>query len=555
MIDKTHGPGQSYPVTQKPIFQQSKPDKKTDPGTITRDTYHASTQKTNQYVIIPPKELAEKGKSGIYKVVERDLKKHKVSIDQHLPLIGGYTANIDEKTRQKLIEAGYYVFVDEEKNWLPRKPWEKPPTDDVSGVEKAPDKAEESTALKERAKLTRPRFDTPLTRKYTGKNSTIAIIDTGIYPHPDFIQPENRILEFVDFVNGKKVPYDDNGHGTHVAGDAAGSGKMSNGLYKGPAPDAKIVALKALAGKGGGKTSDIIKAITWCIQNKDKYNIRVINMSLGHTAQADYQNDPVNQAVKKAYESGIVVVSAAGNEGPDPKTIACPGDSPYAITVGAVDDMNTPDPGDDIITDFSSRGPTAGGLTKPDLVAPGEAIISTMVPGSDSEKNARRYTNIKETMKWMYKMPDEALMRIPRQSLKLIGLADSTIQRWQSSPEQARKEIKRIFNATQSLPMEKEAYVGMPGTSMAAPIVAGVVAQMLEANPDLTPGQVSQILKMTANKLPGDLPPSIQGMGMVDPHEAIQKALDVKNGKLCLIPPKIKWHEEKSEPEKKIKKV
>lgn len=511
------------------------------------DTFVPSNTSHQQYVILPPTKMTEGG-GNIFKVVENQLDTYKVKVEDKLPLIGGYVAKLDEKTKENLTKAGYYVFVDEHKNLLPSDPALRSLTEKVEAGELKPG---EDLGLKERPKLEGPRFDTPLTRQYQGEGIGIAVIDTGIYPHPDLITPNNRIVAFVDFVNGKKVPYDDGGHGTHVAGDAAGNGMMSEGLFRGPAPKANLIGLKALAGKGGGKTSDVIKSIEWCIQNKDKYNIRIINMSLGHTAKKDYWNDPSNQAVKKAYEAGIIVVAAAGNEGPEPGTVASPGDSPHAISVGAVDDNNTPCPLDDKITRFSSRGPTTGGLMKPDLVAPGEAIISTMSPGTESLRSGQ----IVETLKWLSEMPDEALVRVPAENLRLYGFAESTIERWKSSPTQARREIKRIHDASIRTPVVDNTYVGKPGTSMATPIVSGVIAQMLSANPDLKPYEVAEILKMTADPLK-EVKPEDQGSGMVDPHEAIEKALMVKNGELEIIPPKIEWgpgSEASQKPEKALR--
>jgi subtilisin family serine protease len=500
---------------------------------LAQDTFKPMTADNSQYIILPPKEMAHK---SLFKAVESHLEGFHVKVEEKLPIIGGYLANLDENKKADLTKAGYMVFEDREENWIPG-PMDNPP---VKEGEKA--KEDESVQLIERPKLTEPRFDTPLTRQYQGEGITIAVIDTGIYPHPDLATPgeKNRIIDFVDFVNGKKLPYDDGGHGTHVAGDAAGNGFLSDGLHKGPAPKANLIGLKALKGQGGGQTSDVVKAIQWCIQNKEKHNIRIINMSLGHTAQEDYQNDPTNLAVKKAYEAGIVVVASAGNNGPAEKSIKSPGDSPHSITVGAADDNNTPrDPSDDKVTDFSSRGPTAGGLAKPDIIAPGEAIIAPFSPGTES--GARRSSNLFETLKWLNTMPDEALTQIPAETLRLYGLADTTIEKWMTSPTNARKEMKRIFRAVQKTPMVDEAYVGKPGTSMAAPIVSGIVAQMLQANPNLTPGEVAQILKMTADKLPGEVPYGHQGHGMVDPHEAIQIALDVKEGNLEILPPQIQW--------------
>jgi subtilisin family serine protease len=137
-------------------------------------------------------------------------------------------------------------------------------------------------------------------------------------------------------------------------------------------------------------------------------------------------------------------------------------------------------------------------------------------------------------------MPDEALVRVPDESLRLLGLADTTIDKWKSDPKMARREIKRLFNATLSLPLVDKTYTGMPGTSMASPYVAGVVAQMISANPDLKPYEVAEILKTTADKI-GGYKPEDQGQGMVDPNEAIEKALLVKEGKLQIAEPVIQW--------------
>lgn len=540
MIERTDGIRESSRLYSGSAIQgktgparKEKTETRTEPG----ETFVKDSDKGNRYLIIPPN---IKQKAGIFKAAERELKKMDVEVQEKLPVIGGYVADLDESRKNMLEDAGYIIFSDEKKCFLPRSPYEEPKAE----MEKAGrgSKTVQTAPLEERPPLQGPRFDTPLCRQYNGKGVTIAVIDTGIHPHPDFNNPQNRIRAFVDFVNGIKVPYDDDGHGTHVAGDAAGNGCMSGGKYAGTAPAADIAALKVLGKNGEGSTSAIVKAIQWCIKNKKKHNIRVINMSLGDTAQKDYWNDPINQAVKKAYEAGLVVVAAAGNEGPDAETVGTPGDSPYAISIGAVDDRNTPDPSDDFITEFSSRGPTPGGLQKPDMVAPGEAIIAPMAPNTASETDSRESTKLMETLKWLNSLPDNTLAKVPPETLKMLDLSDETIQRWQKSPKQARKEIKRIFRNLESSRMYDDAYLAMPGTSMATPIAAGVVAKMLEANPDLTPGQVAEILRSTADKLPGNVPREDQGSGMVDPEEAIQKALDVKDGKLFVMEPIIEDH-------------
>lgn len=216
----------------------------------------------------------------------------------------------------------------------------------------------------------------PHEQGYDGEGITVAVIDTGVAPHDDLIKPNNRIIDFMDFVNNKEKPYDDNGHGTHVAGIIAGNGYSSRGKYVGIAPKSNILAIKALDENGGGSTSDIIAALSYCIEMKDKYNIKIINLSLGTPANHSPDKDPLVKAVEKCVEAGIIVVTAAGNSGPSAKTILSPGISKEVITVGAVDDKRTIDPSDDTIAPFSSRGPTPDGTQKPDLVAPGVNINS-----------------------------------------------------------------------------------------------------------------------------------------------------------------------------------
>lgn len=484
------------------------------------DTYAGVVEGTNErqnpYIVVP-KDLATRAKTPSQ--VVHDLNRLNVPVNSEIPLINGYTVVMNEEERRRLEQAGYSVMPDLSDKFLLPSPWERKPEGETTG----PVAAEPAPPTTPRAPMTAPRYMSPLTQQFTGRGVGIAVIDTGIYPHPDFNFPHSRVVAFQDFVNGSTLAYDDNGHGTHTAGDAAGNGFLSGGVHRGPAPEANLIGVKVLDKNGNGTTSNILKGINWAVENKEQYNIRVINLSLGSSQRwAHRKQDPIQQAVEKAVDAGIVVVVAAGNEGPYPGTISAPGDNPRVITVGAVDDRNTPDPSDDRIPAFSSRGKSE--TMKPDLVAPGEGIIGPNAPGTVTEATARKYGQVQKTLTWLEGMADAELVHVPEDTLRLIGLNQSSIQRFKNSPETARSEVNRLIETTNRLPLIESNYIGMPGTSMAAPIVAGVVAQMLEANPHLTPDEVKSLLRESATNLAG-YGADAQGAGVVNPDLALELAL------------------------------
>lgn len=290
----------------------------------------------------------------------------------------------------------------------------------------------------------------------TGKGIGIAVLDTGIYNHPNL---NGRIVGFADLINNRQNTYDDNGHGTHVAGCAAAAG----GKYRGPAPEANVVGVKVLNKTGSGSLSTVIQGIQWCIYNKENLNIRILNLSLGSESNQSYQDDPVCQAVAKAWDAGLLVCVAAGNSGPQPRTVNSPGISPVILTVGALNDRGTVETGDDRMAEFSSRGPTLDGITKPDVIAPGVNIISLRSPGSFIDKQNRN---------------------------------------------------SRV----------DQDHTSLSGTSMATPICAGMAAQLLQKNPQLTPEELKTLLMDTAIPLPG-YNNNDQGAGMAHTGRAL-KAMD-----------------------------
>jgi serine protease AprX len=320
---------------------------------------------------------------------------------------------------------------------------------------------------------------------YTGAGVTIAVIDSGIATwHDDLtnnsatVYPygNQRVAKFVDFVNGRTTPYDDNGHGTHVAGTIAGNGYDSNGEKSGMAPGASLVALKVLDANGRGTISQMIAAMNWVAANYQTYNIRVVNMSVGARILESFWSDPLTLAAKALTDRGITVVTAAGNFGKNSAGalqyggITAPGNAPWVLTVGASSTMGTLTRADDTMADYSSSGPTAiDFIAKPDLVAPGTGTISLASPGS-----------------YLYTTNAQFLM--DGRTVQLV-----------------------------------KPYLALSGTSMATPVVSGTIALMLQANPALTPNLIKAILQYTAQVYPG-YSPLREGAGFLNTLGAVKLA-------------------------------
>ncbi len=316
---------------------------------------------------------------------------------------------------------------------------------------------------------------------FDGAGIGVAIIDSGVTRAHDDLGG-NQVVHFVDFAGTRTRPYDGYGHGTHVAGIIAGSGHDSGGARRGIASGAHLVVLKTLDDRGEGYISDAIAAMDYAVEQRAAYNIRVINLSVAAGVYESYKTDPLTLAAGRAVDAGIVVVTAAGNEGRNTKGqvqsggITAPGNAPWVLTVGAASHNGTVDPADDTIAPFSSLGPSSiDRVAKPDLVAPGVGIESLADAGST------------------------------------LFMARVNARVWGTVP-------------TRTAP-----YLSLSGTSMAAPVVSGTVALMLEANPALTPQAIKAILLRSAERNP-TLGPMAQGAGFLNTRAAVELAWTLAEG-------------------------
>jgi serine protease AprX len=291
---------------------------------------------------------------------------------------------------------------------------------------------------------------------WTGKGVGVAVLDTGIQGDlPDFRTSEtdatSRVVASAVVNPGAENQGDSFGHGTHIAGLIAGNGfnrptgDPLQGKYAGIAPDANLISVKVSDENGGATLMDVIDGLQWVVDHKDRYNIRVANLSLKSSVAESYKTDPLDAAVEAAWFNGIVVVAASGNLGGAPDAVSySPANDPYVITVGGVDDKGTKSIGDDQLAPWSSRGKTQDGFEKPDVIAPGARLVSTMPAGA-----------------------------------KYRELCPSCVTDGD--------------------------YFRVGGTSMAAAVVSGEIAQLLQARPWLTPDQVKAVVYKRSRPVTSDV--------------------------------------------------
>jgi len=280
----------------------------------------------------------------------------------------------------------------------------------------------------------------------TGQGIVVAVVDSGITAH---LALAKKVIASVSFVTNDPSTDDAYGHGTHVAGIITGSAAPASqvtSLYPGGlAPGVQLVNVRVLGAHGSGYTSDVIAGIDWVVANRARYNIRIINLSLGHPVVEPAATDPLCEAVARAAAAGLTVVVSAGNQGRSPQGnrvlggITSPGNSPLAITVGALNTWGTVGRNDDTVADYSSRGPTRFDLAvKPDLAAPGTQIVSLEAAGS---------------------------------------------------------YLSTTYPALHMAGGGANSYMRLSGTSMAAPMVTGAAALLLQGTPALTTAQLKLALQ------------------------------------------------------------
>ncbi len=347
---------------------------------------------------------------------------------------------------------------------------------------------------------------------YTGRGVTIAMLDSGFCRHPDIATPSDRIVALVDVTESQDPTEPGEGcdwmwHGTQTTVVAAGNGFLSNGLYAGLARKARLALVK-VSDRGRISDADIGRGLEWVLENRERYGIRIVNMSLGGDVDASFASSEIDRAAERLVAAGVVVVVAAGNAGCGPNyTPIPPANSPSVITVGGYDDGNTI--GGEIAPYCSNFGFTVDGILKPEVVAPAMWVAAPILPATESYRRAVALSAIDAT-------PDVFLVDIP-----------ASVWRDAELPRDECADVAGVRRGVAEAILRHKIvathYQHVDGTSFAAPIVASIVAQMLEANPHLTPAAVKNILISTADRIAG-IPAERQGHGTINAGRAVALA-------------------------------
>jgi serine protease AprX len=377
---------------------------------------------------------------------------------------------------------------------------------------------------------------------YRGRGITVAFLDSGFYAHPDLVEPENRILAYVDVrkpeeerrgsasggIHSRRERGGSRGarriaplintdesswHGTMTSVVACGNGRLSGGLYRGVASEARLVLVKC--GTARRITHENIqRGLEWVVRHRRRYGIRVANVSCGGDYEASYLTDGLSQAAERAAREGILVCAAVGNLGHVPgHPVLPPASAPSVLTVGGLDDQNR--------LAFaaygmyhSSFGPTVDGLQKPEVIAPGIWVAAPILPGTPTAAQA-------ELLARLDAAPDEEMASV----LAAHPGVDAELDAAVGLVAPLLRQLVRLKLRDQKV--ISGAYKHVDGTSFASPIVASIAAQMLEANPGLTPSDLKRLLVRTARRIAG-VDADRQGWGAVDAEAALRSALEAR---------------------------
>jgi serine protease AprX len=374
----------------------------------------------------------------------------------------------------------------------------------------------------------------------TGKGVTIAFLDSGFYPHPDLTEPANRIIDYIDVSNPaasldpNREPNTWDWHGTQTSVVAAGNGHLSDGSYSGLASEASVVLVK-VSDRGRITEDNIARGLRWVLENRSRYNIRIVSVSLGGDADVPYKQNVLDCVAEEVVRQGVVVVVAAGNSGnAENHTPVPPANSPSVITVGGYNDNNRA--GNDAFDLYwSSFGPTSDGIIKPEILAPAIWVAAPILPRTGFYESAEALSRIADA-------PDYVLIGGNSERTLLASdlwaKAETPAGLLQDGPTAVRAFAERKLRESKVVATH---YQHVDGTSFAAPIVASVVAQMIEANPSLTPAAIKHILISTADRIPG-APEMRQGYGVLNARRAVEEAMrEHHDDDVCyLCPPLIK---------------
>jgi serine protease AprX len=354
--------------------------------------------------------------------------------------------------------------------------------------------------------------------RFTGRGVTIAFLDSGFYAHPDLTTPKNRILAYHSIVTAEgdkttlETPDVASWHGMMTSVVAAGNGGRSNGFYRGIAPDANVVLVKVL--KGRVSEENIERGLRWVMAHREKYDIRIVNISAGGDYEKSYLHNSLAQTVEEAVSDGLIVVCAVGNAGLAPgHPVLPPASAPSSIAVGGLDDQNSLDRARRGMY-RSSYGPTIDGLQKPEVIAPGIWVPAPILPHTPTAEEAELFATLDNA-------PDSELYAI----IEAHHGVDRDLDEARNLPVPLLRQLITIKLREGNVISEYYKYVD--GTSFASPIVASIIACMLEANPDLTPQQVKRILIDTAERLPR-IEVDRQGWGVVSARRAVERAVALR---------------------------